>query len=90
MQVECICKNNVTPITMHTATQTQNQNVDRPAEPNQRIICRPERQIMKQKTQLAKNTDTIKKLEHSLNVKILRIDRLQKHRTGTEINQTCG
>ena len=46
----------------NVATKTQNQNVDRPAEPNQRIICRPERQIMKQKLVRAKNTDTIKKL----------------------------
>ena len=38
MQVECICKNNGTPIAKHTAIQTQNQNVDRPAETNQRII----------------------------------------------------
>ena len=81
MQVECICNNNVTPITKHTATQTQNQNINQPTEPNQRILCRPERQILKQKTLLAKNIDTRKKLEHSLDVKVLQIDRLQKHRT---------
>ena len=28
MQVECICNNNVTPITKHTAMQTQNQNIN--------------------------------------------------------------
>ena len=78
MQFECICQNNVAPVTKHTATQTKNhyQNVNQPAEPNQRLICRPERQIMKQQTQPAKNTETIKKLEHSINVKILQINRL--------------
>ena len=80
MPFECICQK-VTPSTKHTATQTHYQNVDQPTEPNQRKPCRPERQIMKQKTQLAKNTHTIKKLEHSLNIKILQLDRLQKQRT---------
>ena len=83
----CICQK-VTPSTSNTATQTHHQNMGQPIETNQRIPCKPERQIMKQKTLLAKNTHTIKKLEHSLNVKILQLDGLQKQRTElkTELN----
>ena len=80
MQLECICNKTVTPIIKHTATQTQNQNINQPTEPD-RIICRPERQIQKQKTLLAKKVDTIKRLEHSLDIKVSQIDRLQKRRT---------
>ena len=76
----CICIK-ATTNTINAATQTNLQNTGQPPESNPRIPLRPERQIMKQKTLLAKNNHTIRKMEHSLNVKTSQLDRLRKQNT---------
>ena len=76
----CICTK-ATTNTINAATQTNLQNTIQQPESNKRIPLRPERQLMKQKTLLAKNEHTIRKMEHSLDVKTTQIDRLRKQNT---------